>query len=508
MNVKKSNLFGVLLVFAGIIMGIILANGFGVTDRVKADSPDKAQVEGSQNSVTADANLNVANALSNAFADVAAKVNPAVVMISTETTVRQRLPQIPFPFQEFFGVPRGEGNRGDGNNEREFKSQGLGSGVIVREDGVILTNNHVVHGADEIIVTLMDGRELKGKVKGTDPRSDLAVVLIDADNLPTVSLGNSDNLRVGDWVLAIGSPLSPEYNHTVTAGIVSATGRRVSGLNTGVQDFIQTDAAINPGNSGGALVNLSGELIGINTAIASRTGQNSGIGFAISSNLAKDVMQDILKNGKVSRGYLGVDIGPLSDEIAKMADLPNNDGVLIRAVRPNTAAEKAGVEPGDIVLKVNGKKVRTPAELSSLIGAKDPGDEVKMLINRDGKEKTIKVRLGEFPDQIAAVEGGRESRNIEDLGLEVQNLNSNLRDRYGFSSKDKGVVVSAVQQNSLAARAGLKTGDLILKVNRTYVGNVQDFNAAIEKLEPGDAVLLQIKRDNRKMIVDFEMPKN
>ena len=507
MNSKKLNIFGVLLVFAGIIVGIILANGFGVTDRVKADSPDKAQVEGSQNSVTADANLNVANALSDAFADVAEKVNPAVVMISTETTVRRRLPQIPFPFEDFFGVPRGEGNRGEGKNEREFKSQGLGSGVIVRENGVILTNNHVVHGADEIIVTLLDGRELKGKVKGTDPRSDLAVVLIDADNLPTVSLGNSDKLRVGDWVLAIGSPLSPEYNHTVTAGIVSATGRQMSGM-SGVQDFIQTDAAINPGNSGGALVNLNGELIGINTAIASRTGQNSGIGFAISSNLANDVMQDILKNGKVSRGYLGVDIGPLSDEIAKMADLPNNDGVLIRSVRSNTAAEKAGVEPGDIVLKVNGKKVRTPAELSSLIGAKDPGDEVKMLINRDGKEKTINVKLGEFPDEIAAVEGGKESRNMEDLGLEVQNLNSNSRNRYGFSSKDKGVVVSAVQQNSIAARAGLKTGDLILKVNRSYVTNVKEFNAAIEKLEAGDAVLLQIKRDNRKMIVDFEIPKN
>ena len=468
MNFKRLNIFSVLLVFAGVIMGVILANGLGLTDRLKADSPDKAQVEGTQNSAQVDPNLNVANALSNAFANVAEKVNPAVVMISTETTVRQRLPQIPFPFQEFFGVPRGDG---EGNNEREFKSQGLGSGVIVRGDGVILTNNHVVHGADEIIVTLMDGRELKGKVKGTDPRSDLAVVLIEADNLPTVNLGNSDKLRVGDWVLAIGSPLSPEYNHSVTAGIVSATGRRVSGLNTGVQDFIQTDAAINPGNSGGALVNLNGELIGINTAIASRTGQNSGIGFAISSNLAKDVMQDILKHGKVSRGYLGVDIGPLSDEIAKMADLPNNDGVLIRSVRPNTAAEKAGVEPGDIVLKVNGKKVRTPAELSSLIGSKNPGDAVKLLINRDGKEKTIKVELGEFPDEIAAAEGGKESRNIEDLGLEVRDLNSSIRDRYGFSSKEKGVVVTAVQQNSIAARANLKTGDLILKVNRTYISS-------------------------------------
>ncbi|MCB0261610.1 MAG: DegQ family serine endoprotease [Calditrichaeota bacterium] len=499
MSQHKSSLFSATLVFAGIIVGLILAAGFGIPNISNADSPNppKTGENSGQPNQSTNSNLNMVYALSNAFADVAESVNPAVVTISTETTVRQRVPRMPSFFEDFFGP--------QGDREREFKSQGLGSGVIVQSNGVILTNNHVIRDADDIIVQLMDGREFPGKVTGTDPRSDIAVIQIDADNLPIVPIGNSDNLRVGEWVLAVGSPLSPEYNHTVTSGIISAKGRQVSGL-TGVQDFLQTDAAINPGNSGGALVNLRGELVGINTAIASRTGQNSGIGFAISSNLAKDVMQDILEDGKVSRGWLGVQIGPVSKEVAEMYNMKNDDGVLIRSIEKNSPAEKDGVEPGDIILGVDDNTVKSPTELSSVIGSKNPGDKVTLKLLRDGKEKSVKVELGEFPDELVAGNSSN-SNEIEDLGLTVQDLTNSLRSEYGLSDSDYGVIIQGIAQGGVAERAGLERGDLIMRINRSRITNTGEFAAAIKEIEPGDAVLLQIKRDGRRQIIDFVLPR-
>jgi serine protease Do len=495
MSKESSRWFSAVLVVTGVVIGLILAAGFGISNSSKADTPDTPQSE-SKKSVDV-SNLDVAYALSNAFASVAEKVNPAVVTISTETTIKQRV-RIPSFFEDFFGP--------QGDREREYKAQGLGSGVIVRSDGVILTNNHVIDGADDIIVTLIDGREFPGKVTGTDPRSDIAVIQIDAKDLPSISLGNSDNLKVGEWVLAIGSPLSPEYNHTVTAGIVSAKGRQVSGL-TGVQDFIQTDAAINPGNSGGALVNLRGELIGINTAIASRTGQNSGIGFAISSNLARVVMEDILDDGKVSRGWLGVRIDRVSKDIAEMYGMKNTDGVLIRSLEKDSPAERDGIEPGDIVIAVNGQPVKTPTELSSIIGSKKPNEKVKITVIRDGKEKTIEVTLGEFPTELLGNNTSKENK-IEDLGLSVTNLDKSLRNELRLSDSDYGVVIREVMRGSVAENAGLQRGDLIMRVNRARINNVDDFEKQIAEIEPGGVVLLQIKRNGRRMIVDFTMPKN
>lgn len=495
MSKENSRWFSAVLVVTGVVIGLILAAGFGISNSSKADTPDTPQSE-SKKSVDV-SNLDVAYALSNAFASVAEKVNPAVVTISTETTIKQRV-RIPSFFEDFFGP--------QGDREREYKAQGLGSGVIVRSDGVILTNNHVIDGADDIIVTLIDGREFPGKVTGTDPRSDIAVIQIDAKDLPSISLGNSDNLKVGEWVLAIGSPLSPEYNHTVTAGIVSAKGRQVSGL-TGVQDFIQTDAAINPGNSGGALVNLRGELIGINTAIASRTGQNSGIGFAISSNLARVVMEDILDDGKVSRGWLGVRIDRVSKDIAEMYGMKNTDGVLIRSLEKDSPAERDGIEPGDIVIAVNGQPVKTPTELSSIIGSKKPKEKVKITVIRDGKEKTIEVTLGEFPTELLGNNTSKENK-IEDLGLSVTNLDKSLRNELRLSDSDYGVVIREVMRGSVAENAGLQRGDLIMRVNRARINNVDDFEKQIAEIEPGGVVLLQIKRNGRRMIVDFTMPKN
>jgi serine protease Do len=495
MSKQNSRWFNSVLIITGIVIGLVLGAGFGISNSSKADTSDSPKTENKKDiNVT---NVDVAYALSNAFASVAEKVNPAVVTISTETTIKQRV-RIPSFFEDFFGP--------QSDQEREYKAQGLGSGVIVRSDGVILTNNHVVDGADDIIITLIDGRELPGKVTGTDPRTDIAVIQIDAKDLPSISLGNSDNLKVGEWVLAIGSPLSPEYNHTVTAGIVSAKGRQVSGL-TGVQDFIQTDAAINPGNSGGALVNLRGELIGINTAIASRTGQNSGIGFAISSNLARMVMEDILDDGKVSRGWLGVRIDRVTTEIAEMYGMKNTDGVLIRSLEKDSPAERDGIEPGDIVIAVNGQSVKTPTELSTIIGSKKPNEKVKITVIREGKEKTIEVTLGEFPAELISTNSSRENK-IKDLGISVSNLDKSLRKELRLSESDYGVVVSEVIRGSVAANAGLQRGDLIMRVNRMRIKDVADFEKSLAEIEPGGVVLLQIKRDGRRMLIDFTLPKN
>lgn len=499
MNKRRVTGFSILLVSLGILIGIIVASGLGLPDNINADSPNSPpRIEEGVNkqapSSTEPGGQSAIMALSDAFANVVEKMNPAVVTISTKTTIKGRQ-QYFFPFDQFFGQR---------SPQREYTQQGLGSGVIVREDGIILTNNHVVDGADDIIVRLLDEREFEAEVKGVDPRTDLAVLRIKSENLPSVKLGNSDQLRVGEWVLAIGSPLQKEFAHTVTAGIVSAKGRTLSGLNP-IQDFIQTDAAINPGNSGGALVNLQGELIGINTAIASRSGGNIGIGFAIPSNLAQKVMKDILEKGKVVRGWLGVSIADVTPEFAKMYNLKTDRGVLIREVVNDGPADKAGVEAGDIILEVSGKKVHNTTELSSLIGASEPGTTAQLKILRDGNNKTINVVLEEFPEDEALLAQSRRS-SIESLGIEVENITEDLWRKHGLSSDDEGVVVSRVQSGSISDRVGLREGDLISRVNRQYVSNVSEFNKVVGELGSGDPVVLYIKRADRKFIREFVLP--
>lgn len=502
MNRKRLTGFSIVLVLAGIVMGLILASGLNWTGRLAADSPDQPKEQGgTTQSSPGSAGLDgqsILNALSNAFSDVAEKVTPSVVTISTETIIKGRsISPYWFPFDDFFGqrMP-----------EREFTQQGLGSGVIVRADGVILTNNHVVDKADNIVVKLMDGRQFKAEVKGTDSRTDLAVLKIEASNLPAIRIGNSDAVRVGEWVLAIGSPLQEEFAHTVTSGIVSAKGRSGVGL-TQYEDFIQTDAAINPGNSGGALVNLKGELIGINTAIASRSGGNIGIGFAIPANLANKVMSDILSKGKVVRGWLGVQISNITPDIAKMYGLDNtSEGVFIREVVKNSPAEAAGLQAGDIVLEVSGKKVRNATELSTLIGSSDPRTTVNLKVLRDGKEREFKVQLAEFPEEEPQFAGG-ERRSVESLGLQVENVTLELRRRYDLRSND-GVVITSVAPTSLAARVGLQEGDVITRINRQNVRNIGEFNQVFANLKAGDPVVLYVLRGERRFIVNFNLPKN
>lgn len=497
----KNHRYSLLMVLCGVVIGLVLAAGINITGDAAADVPGLPAGDSGE-PAPAPAPIDPAAtsslmALSNAFADVAEAVNPAVVTISTKTTVRG--PNMTSPLEQFFRFQLPQ--------QGERVQTGLGSGVIVREDGVILTNNHVIANADDIVVKLLDGREFEAEVKGLDPRTDLAVITIAVDgDIPAVELGDSDAMRVGEWVLAIGSPLQAEFAHTVTSGIVSAIGRTGVGL-TPYEDFIQTDAAINPGNSGGALVNLRGKLIGINTAIASRSGGSIGIGFAIPSNLARKVMTDILEKGKVVRGWLGVQIGNITPGLAKQNDLSSSDGVFISSVVEDGPADKGGLEAGDIVLEIDGKRVRNTTELSTKIGATEPGTRVSMKILRDGREKNIDIRLGEFADDGSIVSNSGASGSFDQLGFDVQDLSSQLRRQFDLEADEDGVAVTAVVENSVAARSGLRIGDVIQKVNRNRVSSVQQLTSIINGLQPGDPVALFVKRENKRIFIPLDIPR-
>jgi serine protease Do len=415
----------------------------------------------------------------NSFAPVVKKVNPGVVKVSVTTKAHNQnmsfngngVPGMEDFFHRFFGeqapgqMPR--------RNSMVPRQMGIGSGVIVTKDGYILTNNHVVDGADEVKVSLQDGRELTAKVIGRDPKSDVAVIKIDANDLPTVAMADSDKVEVGDVVLAIGNPFG--IGQTVTTGIVSATGR---GGNLGLdyEDFIQTDAAINPGNSGGALVDTEGRLVGINTAIYSRSGGNQGIGFAIPTNLARDVMDSLIKDGKVTRGYLGVIIQDVNPALAKEFKLKNTTGALVGDVTPKSPAEKAGLKSGDVILDFDGKKVTDSRHLKLEVGRTRPGETVPVKVLRDGVTKSLEVTVNELPgdDQVAK----NDAKNHDDTGtlngVAVADLDSGARQQFNLPTGVKGVVVTEVDPNSPAAEAGLKAGDVIQEINRRPVKTAEE----------------------------------
>ncbi|HXJ17269.1 MAG TPA: DegQ family serine endoprotease [Candidatus Polarisedimenticolia bacterium] len=412
---------------------------------------------------------------SNGFASVLKSALPAVVNIHTSKIVKPRQYQMPFfsdPFfRQFFGDQFGQ------MQPRPQREQSLGSGVIVASDGTILTNNHVIDGATDIKVQLSDKREFKAKVIGSDPKTDVAVLKIEATGLPTLALGDSSKLRVGDLVLAIGDPFG--VGETATMGIISATGR--SGLNIeSYEDFIQTDAAINPGNSGGAMIDLRGNLVGINTAILSGgTGGNQGIGFAIPINLAHSVMDQIVTHGKVVRGYLGVYIQDVTPQIAKQFGLSQNNGVLIGDVSPNTPGSRAGLKRGDVVLDLNGKPVKDANELRLQVSQTAPGTLVKLRVWRDGKAQDVSVTLGELPEKSAAEGGGGESGGGALQGVQVQALTPDIAQQLNVSPGTRGVVVSSVDPSSAAAAAGVERGDIIQEVNHKPVTNVSEYNQAL-----------------------------
>jgi len=364
---------------------------------------------------------------------------------------------------------------------------------LVSKDGLVLTNNHVVGDADEIRVTLSDGREMEAKLVGTDPKSDVAVIRLQGKigEIEPLPLGDSQALRLGETVLAIGNPFG--LGHTVTMGIVSAKGRANVGI-TDYEDFIQTDAAINPGNSGGALVNARGELVGINTAIVSRTGGYQGIGFAIPSDMAKSIMQSLVTDGRVSRGWLGVGIQSLTPRLAAQLAVPNDtQGVLVSGIVHGTPAAKAGLEAGDVILEIDGDKTSSPGQLRNTIAMKGGGAEVRIKVIREGKSRSFAVKLGELEDKAqVAAKRGRKGTPKSSLGMVLGPLDAEARQALNLSARDRGVVVRSVDPGSTAQRAGVRPGDLVVRLNRKRVESAQDFNRRLSATK-GD-VLLQVKR--------------
>lgn len=434
------------------------------------------------------------NTLSGALSSVAEAAGPSIVNVSTTSTVTTE----ETPFGEMFKDPFFRRFFGDDfehpGPKRKFKSTSLGSGVVVTDNGYILTSNHVVKGAEEIQVILNDKREFKGKIVGTDPRTDLAVIKIDAKGLPTARLGESGNLKTGQVVLAIGAPFG--LTQTVTMGIVSAIGRSNVGI-ADLEDFIQTDAAINPGNSGGALVNTNGEVVGINTAIFSTSGGYMGIGFAVPSDMAKIVMESIIKQGKVIRGWLGVNIQDLTPDLAKSLNIKQRNGALVADVVEDTPAEKAGLRRGDVIIQYEGKPVENATTLRNMVASTPPGKTVEMKIVREGRETTVTAKLSEFKEKKTVKKA--QYKNVL-RGLTVQEVGPSLRDRLGLPRNVNGVVVTDVGRDS-PAQGVLTSGDVIMEVNRKNIGGLSEYDQVVSKIGEKETVLLLVYRQGATMYV-------
>jgi serine protease Do len=438
-------------------------------------------------------------AMPDSFADLAAEQKPSVVNIST--TQYAKAPQMKMPFGNMPGSPFDDFFRGFLDQMPKQERHALGTGFILSKKGYIVTNNHVVKDADEIVVTLSNGQEQEAKLIGTDPKLDLALLKIDSKGLRAVKLGNSDKLRVGDWVVAIGNPFGLEQ--TVTAGIVSAKGRVIG--SGPYDDFIQTDAAINPGNSGGPLFNVDGELVGINTAIYSQSGGNNGIGFAIPINLAKSVFKDLRENGHVQRARLGVRIQDVDKATMKALDLKNRQGALIPQVEAGSAADKAGIQAGDVIVAVDGQTIHKSHDLPIKIARHQPGDKVLVEVIRNGKRKVIPVIVEEMPDDMA-VQKQQQKTSLAKHGLLVQPLTKALAEQLRTRS-DKGVVVKQVLQQSPAARAGIQRNDVILRIDGHVIDSVRAFEKYAENLSKGHALRVLLDRRGDQVFVIVVPPK-
>jgi serine protease Do len=494
MNIQrfKGHLGGIALATA---LGLVVAAGFGVTrlrgDIQTANPPPSLKL--------ADPNEGPSR---NSFAPIVKKVLPEVVNISTSKVVKtsadsseqmpQGMPMDPF-FRQFFGDHSGR----QFNVPREDRERSLGSGVIVSPEGYILTNNHVVEGATEILVTTSDKHEYKARIVGTDPRTDIAVLKIDATNLPSVTIADSSKVQVGDYALAIGDPFG--VGETVTMGIVSATGRANLGIED-YEDFIQTDAPINPGNSGGALVNDRGELIGINTAILSHgSGGSQGVGFAVPANLARNVMDQIVGNGKVTRAYMGVSIQEVSPELAKAFGEPEPRGALVGDVSSGSPAEKSGLQKGDIIVELNGKPIADRNQLRMSISMMAPDATANLKVLRNGSERDMTVKLGVLPTdrEQASVETANPQGALE--GVSVENVNDEAVQQLGLPANTKGVIVTDINPSSPVAESGLQQGDVIQEVNHQPVTNVTDFDRAVRKA--GKDPLLLVNRQGNTLFI-------
>jgi len=442
-----------------------------------------------------------------AFATVARKVSPSVVFINAETTDEGAAgkpntspfgDQLPFGnelFEHFFGRPMPEQPQGE---VPQFKHHSVSQGsgfVFSPKDGLlsdktyILTNSHVIEDAEKIRVKFQDGREFDARVKGSDPKSDVAVIEIDTGGLPALSWGDSSAIEVGEWVLAMGNPFG--LSHTLTVGVVSAKGRTSLGISD-YEDFIQTDAAINPGNSGGPLVNLDGEVIGVNTAILSRNGSYMGAGFAIPSNLARNIAQQLIDNGEVVRGFLGVVIQQLTSDLAKSFNIEKTQGILVAQVSEGTPAEKAGLKTGDVIVEYKDRPVKDIGDFRNRIAQTPPGSSETLVIIRDGERREINVTIGKLSEDALAQAHATSS---EKLGLSVQTLTPELAQQFN-ARPGHGVVVTQVEPGSIAAMAGIETGNVVLEVNRRPIDSAAAFNDAVEKSQQDKRVLLLIASAN------------
>ncbi|MFO7871343.1 MAG: DegQ family serine endoprotease [Kiritimatiellia bacterium] len=449
--------------------------------------------------VPANESIETLKKTSSAFTRIARKAIPAVVFIDVEKTIELgggRLFRQNDPFGDFFGddfferffpefrnQPR---RRAPGRRPREYKQRGQGSGFIISRDGYILTNHHVVGDADKITVTLHDGRQFEAERIGSDEKSEVAVIKIDAEDLPCLEIGDSSALEVGDWVVAVGNPFG--LTETVTAGIVSAKGR--AGMRIAdYENFIQTDAAINPGNSGGPLIDIHGKVVGINTAIMSRSGGYMGIGFAIPINMAVPIKDQLVKTGKVTRGYLGIYIQELTPELAESFGIDETDGVLIGGVMEDSPAEKARLKEGDIILELNGKKTGGVAQFRNNIASTPPGEVIKLTVFREDGKKKIEATIGTLPEEGTAASSSPEM--AEQLGLEVAELEPETAEKYGYEI-GSGVLVTQVKQDSASWSAGIRPGSLITDVNRVPVSTADEFIKAVSKSEKSRTVLLRV----------------
>ncbi len=432
------------------------------------------------------------------FSGLAEMVSPAVVNIRTVKTIKgggyvfRHFYKGPFgdndPFKDFFDKFLRE------DQQKDYKQRSLGSGFIIEKDGYIVTNNHVIEDADKIRVKLNNNDEYDAEIVGRDPNTDLALIKIKSDkNLPFIDLGNSDTLKVGEWVVAIGSPFGLE--HTVTAGIVSAKGRVIG--SGPYDDFIQTDASINPGNSGGPLINMNAEVVGINTAIIA-SGQ--GIGFAVPIDLAKGIISQLKKHGEVTRGWLGVAIQDITGEIAEYYGVEGKEGALVTEVFEGDPADEAGIEPKDIIVEVNGRKIETTRDLTRVIAEIGVGDKAEVKVLRDGKENTFKVKIAKREDDKLSARGSQKESEDE-LGISVSTLTPETARRFNMKDTEKGVVVTSVKQGSKAEEAGVMMGDIIKEVNRKTVKTAEDFTKAISSVKTGEPVDMLVRRLNAGFIV-------
>ncbi len=487
-----------LLVIAAFIAGIFFVTSSGaIFDGGLFGNAEAQQAPAVRGDVSQ--GIETATELGEAFAAVAEAVNPAVVSISTTQNVPQAEMGNPFegtPFEEFFGG----GGQGNGSS-RSVPRSALGSGAIVRANGYIVTNNHVVENADEVVVHFFDGTELPGEIVGTDPFADLAVIKVDAEQLPYLGYGDAPALRVGQWVIAVGSPLQQSLSNTVTAGIISALGRSQQ-INQ-LENFIQTDASINPGNSGGPLVNLRGQLIGINTAIATRTGGFQGIGFAIPVDIVENVVDQLIDTGEVERGFLGVSFGPISQSYARALDVPVGSAQ-VSSVQDGSAAADAGIEAGDVIVSVNGDELRNSSDLLSIVANRRPGEELRLTYLRGEDRRTTNVTLGARTEDAQASNRPRRDRQpsgekgqkeMDVLGMKLGLLTARQAEQYGYESNAEGVLVTSVERGTEAFRdANIREGDLLVSINGDAVTSLADFERIFGRIDEGETFILTLQR--------------